>query len=293
VGHAPPPAGDLSVAAWRESAPRLAAEYAERWDVALGAPFPTHPFSYVAPAVRGDGTPAVLKLTFPEPEAEHEGAALAHWAGAGAVRLLAHDPERRALLLERCLPGEQLWAVADEDAANAAAAAVLRALWRPPPPRHELRPLAGEARRWAAELPGRFARHGGPFDRAVLDRAVGWIDELLAAPAGDPVVLHQDFHGGNVLRAERQPWLAIDPKPLVGERAFDAASLLRDRRSQLAAEPHPVRRMRRRLDQLTGELDLDRERMRRWAVVHALAWGMQDDERFGDILACAVWLDRA
>jgi streptomycin 6-kinase len=298
VGHAapPPPAGDLSVAAWRERAPRLASECASAWELTLGAPFEEPAFSYVAPAVRADGTATVLKLTFPDAESEHEAAALAHWDGAGAVRLLAHNPDRRALLIERCVPGTALWDVADEEEANAAAAAVLRALWRPPPARHDIRPLAGEARRWAAELPGRFARHGAPFDRAVLDRAVGWIEELLGAPDGDPVVLHQDFHGGNVLRAERERWLAIDPKPLVGERAFDAASLLRDRRPDLAGEAHPVRRMRRRLDQLSEALALDRERMRRWAVVHALAWGLggrEDDERFDAILACAVWLDRA
>jgi len=251
-------------------------------------------FSYVAPAVRADGSAAVLKVTFPDAESEHEAAALAHWDGAGAVRLLAADPERRALLLERCVPGAALWHVADESVANAAAAGVMRRLRRPPPERHGFRLLEGEARRWAAELPARFERHGRPFDRALLDRAVGWIGELVATPEGPaPVVLHQDLHGGNVLRAEREPWLAIDPKPLVGDRAFDVASLLRDRRPELASEPHPVRRMRRRLDQLSEALDLDRERMRRWAVVHALAWGMEEDERFGDILACAVWLDRA
>jgi streptomycin 6-kinase len=282
-----------AVAAWRERAPGLAAECAERWDVAAGPPYPTHPFSYVAPAERADGAPVVLKLSFPEPESEHEALALAHWDGAGAVRLLAHDPERRAMLVERCVPGDQLWGVADEAEANAAAAAVLRRLWRPPPAAHAFRPLAGEARRWAVELPERWQRHDGPVDRAVLDRAVGWIDELLAQPDGDPVVLHQDLHGGNVLCAAREPWLAIDPKPLVGERAFDAASLLRDRRGELATEPYPVRRMRRRLDQLADALGLDRERMRRWAVVHALAWGMEEDEWFADILATAVWFDRA
>jgi len=282
-----------AIAAWRERAPGLAAEYATRSDLAVGAPYATHAFSYVAPALRADGTPAVLKLSFPEPESEHEPAALAHWDGAGAVRLLAHDPERRASLVERCVPGDQLWSVADEEAANATAAAVLRQLWRPPPAAHAFRSLAGEARRWAVELPERWERHGRPLDRLLLDRAVGWIDELLTTPDGDAVVLHQDFHGGNVLRAQRELYLAIDPKPLVGERAFDAASLLRDRRPELATEPHPVRRMRRRLDQLAAELDLDRERIRRWAVVHALAWGMEDDEWFGDILATAVWLDRA
>ena len=106
-------------------------------------------------------------------------------------------------------------------------------------------------------------------------------------------MVHQDLHGGNVLRAEREPFLAIDPKPLVGERAFDVASLLRDRRGELARDPSPARRVRRRLDQLSADLDLDRERMRRWAVVHALAWGMADDEWFPDIVACAAWLDEA
>jgi streptomycin 6-kinase len=312
VGHAPPPAGDLSVAAWRESAPRLAAEYAERWDVALGAPFPTHPFSYVAPAVRGDGTPAVLKLTFPEPEAEHEGAALAHWAGAGAVRLLRHDPARRALLVERCEPGTTLWALGDEEEANAIAAGVLRALWAAPAAEGApFRALAGEARRWAAELPARWERQGRPFERALLDRATGWVGELLDAP-DPPVVVHQDLHGGNVLRAAREPspstagpgqsplggkpggpWLAIDPKPLLGERAFDVASLLRDRRPELVADPAPARRVRRRLDQLAAELDVDRERARRWGVVHALAWGVADDAVFPEIVACAGWLVEA
>jgi streptomycin 6-kinase len=234
----------------------------------------------------------VLKVNFPDPESEHEAAVLAWWRGAGAVTLLARDDERRALLLERCDPGDQLWRVTDEAESDVVAAAVLRRLWRPVPDDHVFRPLAGEARRWGAELPRRWERHARPVERVLLDRAVGWIGELVASTddGGDPVVLHQDLHGGNVLRAGRGPWLAIDPKPLVGERAFDVASLLRDRRPERAVDPAPVRRMRRRLDRLGAELDLDRERMRRWAVVHALAWGMEDDEWFPEIVACAAWL---
>jgi streptomycin 6-kinase len=281
-------------AAWLERLPQLVEECAAAWGLHVRAPLPGATVSFVAPAALPDGTQAVLKVNFPEPESEHEPDALALWGGAGAVRLLAADAQRRALLVERCLPGTPLWRVADEEQANRFAAEVLRTLWRALPSDHNFRPLAGEARRWASELPVRWERHGRPFERALLDRAVAWIGELLASvPDEEIAVLHQDLHGGNVLRAERAPWLAIDPKPLVGDRAFDVASLLRDRRPELASEPHPVRRMRRRLDQLSEALELDRERMRRWAVVHALAWGMEEDERFGDILACAVWLDRA
>ena len=107
------------------------------------------------------------------------------------------------------------------------------------------------------------------------------------------VVCHQDLHGGNVLAATREPWLAIDPKPLVGEREFDTASLLRDRRGELLADPHPERRLRARLDQLSSELDLDRERIRGWGIVHALAWGLDDDGYEAAHLECARLLTEA
>jgi streptomycin 6-kinase len=301
-------------AAWLERLPRLVEECAAAWDLHVREPFGGANVSFVAPAVLADGTQAVLKVNFPDAESEHEADALAAWGGKGAVRLLATDPERGALLVERAIPGTQLWAIADEEAAGRAAAGVLRALWRAPPDGHGFRALEGEARRWAQELPARFERHSRPFDRALLHRAVGWIGELLGSPDGPQVLVHQDLHGGNVLLAGPEgarppstaepgplplwgkpggPWLAIDPKPLVGERAFDVASLLRDRRPQLAADPAPVQRIRRRLDRLAEALDLDRERMRRWAVVHALAWGLAEDEWFPDIVACAGWLDEA
>jgi len=224
---------------------------------------------------------AVLKINFPDTEGEREADALAHWDGDGAVRLLAHDPERRALLIERCRPGTQLWSL-EEDEANRAAAAALRRLWRPPPANHRFRALTDAAREWAASLPALWEHHQRPCDRRLLDRAVAF---LAAATEGESVVLHQDFHGGNVLRG--RDWLAIDPKPLVGEPAFDLASLLRDRR------PTTQSRIRRRLDLLTAETGVDRERAREWGIAHALAWGLEEDRVHPLHLACADWLAEA
>ncbi len=275
---------------WLERLPRLVAECAELWAIEVGAPFAGSHVSLVASATLGDGTSGVLKLNFPDAESEHEPDALEHWDGRGAVRLLASDRERRALLIERCRPGTGLWEVPDEDEANRIAAGVLRRLWRPPPVEHPFRLLADEAAGWAEELPAVWARLGRPFERTLLDQAVTSAREL-SESQGDAVLLHQDYHGGNLLRAEREPWLAIDPKPLVGEREFDAASLLRDRRDELAADPRPQRRVRRRLDLLAGELDVDRERMRGWGVVHALAWGVSGIGKVEeDMVACARWL---
>ena len=267
-------------AEWLDRLPRLARELTELWELELGEPFEAN-ISLVVPAVRRDGTEAVLKLNFPEPESEHEADALAFWDGVAAVRLLEHDAERRGLLLERCRPGDQLWSVADEEEGNRIGASVLRRLWERPPTDRGYRTLAGEAERWAEELPARWEAEGRPYERRLVDETIALIREL-APSQPELVVAHQDFHGGNVLRAERAPWLAIDPKPLLAERAFDTASLLRDRRDELALEAHPERRLRRRLDQLSAELVLDRERMRGWSIVHAIAW--TGDEQ---MIACA------
>ncbi|MBD0317480.1 MAG: phosphotransferase [Thermoleophilia bacterium] len=277
-------------AAWLARLPRLVAECAERWELSLGEPLETK-ISLVVPVTLADRTPAVLKLNFPEPESEHEADALALWDGRGAVRLLAHHEEHRALLVERCLPGTQLWELDDEEATRIAAGALSR-IWRPPPDHHAFRLLADEAARWAHELPSRWERLAGPFERPILDEAVSALREL-GPEQRELVVCHQDFHGGNVLRARREPWLVIDPKPLVGEREFDTASLIRDRRDDLARDPAPAARIRRRLDALAADLALDRERMRRWAIAHALAWGVDDKGIHTDIVECARLLARA
>jgi streptomycin 6-kinase len=277
---------------WLDRLPEIVGSCAARWSLEVGSPFEPATISYVAPARFPDGADAVLKVNFPEPESEHEPAALRLWDGRGAVRVLAADPGERALLVERCVPGTTLWEVADEDEADRIAAGVLRRLWRPAPAEHPFRLLADEAARWADELPKRWEHAGRPCERSLLDEAVAFL-RTAGPDQGEQVVVHQDFHGGNVLRAEREPWLAIDPKPLVGEREFDTASLLRDRRDALARDPGSARRVRRRLDLLAAALDLDRERMRGWGIAHALAWGLDDDGTDEAGLACAQWLSDA
>ncbi len=273
---------------WLERLPTLVAECAEQWSLALEEPFHCAHVSYVAGARLPDGRPAVLKVNFPEPESEHEAAALAHWGGEGAVRLYAEDAARRALLVERCEPGTRLWERrGGEEEANRIAAEVLRRLWRPPPAGHRFRLLGDEAAWWSEELPERWERLGRPYERRLLDEAVDFLRQ--ARPdQGEAVLLHQDLHGGNVLAAAREPWLAVDPKPLVGERAFDTASLLRDRRWELRNDPAAPARVRRRVDALAADLELDRERLRGWGIAHALAWDPDED-----MIACARWLAAA
>jgi streptomycin 6-kinase len=242
---------------WLSALPGVVEELAERWGLALEEPIRT-PHSLVVPA--GD---AVLKLNAPSHlEADREADALARWAGAGAVKLLDRDDERRALLLERCVPGTRLWDSGVDDAA--VVTELLPRLQVEIGGAHTFSLLADEADRWRDDVPRWYAAAGEPFERALLARALdvyGSVDRSAVS------LVNQDLHGGNVLRAEREPWLVVDPKPLVGERELEASGLLRNAGS-----------VSRWLDVL-AELGYDRERARGWGVAHNLAWAW--DERQG------------
>jgi streptomycin 6-kinase len=226
----------------------------------LGEPYD---YAFVSLALRAelaDATPVVLKIGFPHAESEHEADALAHYDGQGAVALLARNRARHAMLLERCEPGGSLLDMPDEREACRIACRILERLWKPPRLDHPFRPIAVDAARWAEALPDRWGRLGQPFERSLLDELISAFIELPPSQ-GELVICHQDFHRGNVLRAQREPWLTIDPKPVLAEREFDTAALIRDGDGDL----------RWRLDVLSSELGLDRERMRRWAFAHTLA----------------------
>ena len=243
-------------------------ECAERWSLRLGEPFGYAFASLAMPATRADGSAAVLKIQFPDPEGEHEADALARWAGEGAVLLFDHDPERRALLIERCVPGTSLALMDPEDALDAAIALLPRLWVHAGAP---FRTLADEAEEWAAGLPIAWERFGRPFERRLLDAALEALRQLPASQ-GPQVLLHQDLHADNVLAAEREPWLVIDPKPLVGEREFGVTALVRG--GELGDGPSVVRR---RLDRLSEGLRLDRDRVKGWTVGQTLAWAWSDE----------------
>jgi streptomycin 6-kinase len=238
----------------------------ERWGLAIGEPFEGGVASVVvAPAVTAEGKDVVLKVQEPHRESEHEAAALELWDGDGAIRLLDRDPDEHALLLERCVPGTPL-AAAGAEVALGVFVDLLPRLWKPAGP--PFRPLADEAAWWAEYLPREWEQAGRQFERSLLDAALEALHEL-PPTQGELVLLHQDLHGENVLAAQREPWLAIDPKPLAGEREFGVAPIVRS--FELG---HSRRDVLGRLDRLTSELGLDRERARGWTIGQTIAWSV-------------------
>jgi streptomycin 6-kinase len=245
-------------AEWLARAPGLAAEWAAAWRLRLGEPYAVGAAGYVVRADRADGTPAVLKLVHPHRETEHEAAALELWDGDGAVRLLDRDAEGLALILERCEPGTFL-AGAGAEVALDVFVDLLPRLWKPAAV--PFRPLAEEAAWWLESLEAAEDRDG-----ELRDAAANALREL-SGGQGEQVLVHQDLHGENVLAAQREPWLAIDPKPLLGEREFSLAPIIRS--FELGGGRDDVVH---RLDLLTSRLGLDRERARLWAIAQTFAW---------------------
>ncbi len=267
--------------AWLARLPGLVDDCAEQWSLTLGEPFAYAFASLALPATREDGTDAVLKIQFPDRESEHEAAALQLMDGDGAVRLIAYDVARRALLLERAVPGTPLKHL-DPDQALDVFVDLLPRLWKPAGA--PFRSLADEAAWWAGSLPDEFEGAGRPFERALLDAALEAI-HTLGASQGEQVLVNQDMHADNVVRAERQPWLLIDPKPLAGEREFGIAATVRGR--ELG---HGREAVVHRLDRLTAELHLDRERARGWALAQTIAWAFDDDGADPAHVEVARWL---
>ena len=269
------PAGrrDPERQAWLARLPALVAACVERWALRIGGPLAAD-HSLVFDVVCEDGSPAVLKLALPEPESEMEAEGLHRWDGHAAVRLLRADRELGALLLERVAPGRQLWTIDEPDAARVAMALLPR-LWLPLEAGHPFERVAQLAPRWADQTRDLFAATGRVFDAGLADEAALAFAELGASQSAE-VLVHRDFHGGNVLSAEREPWIIIDPKPTAGEPAFDMAWFLGDRRRSLTAALAT-----RRLDEAVSELGLDRERLRRWVIARYVLGGLWSLEHGG------------
>jgi len=247
---------------WLENLPDLVDQLARRWGLTVLPPFEAEPgsCSWVAPAVRKDGVAVVLKMAMPHFEGMHEAEGLRFWNGDPTIRLLETDQTLGAMLLERCKPGTSLRIEAEADQ-DRVIAGLLRRLWRPPPTPTVFRPLSVLAEYWSNETLADAARW---TDKGLVREGLRLFEEL-PQTAQTQVVLATDLHAGNVLRSRRMPWLVIDPKPFVGDPAYDVTQHLLNCRSRLAADgDNTIRR-------LADLLSIDHERIRLWTFARAAA----------------------
>ncbi len=259
--------GNLAAAAraegredWLATLPLTVGGLERRWAVEVGAPFrPGGQTAWVAPASRNGRDDLVVKVLWRHPEAEHEADGLRFWAGDGAVLLhesVDVDPHTTALLLERCRPGTTM-ELLPEPEQDVVVAGLLRRLWREPPPGHPFPSLGATCDQWAVEVERKRSESELPLDSGLVREGLALFRELPGS-ASRRTLLATDLHAGNVLSAAREPWLAIDPKPHVGDPAYDALQHMLNCGERLRADPAGL------AARMADLLDLDRERLLLW-----------------------------
>ncbi len=257
----------MSSADLPEGVSRLSDELLEEWTLRREGPAARRRDALVLPVRTGSGTPAALKVGPVEAGTEHEHLALRRWDGAGAVRLLRADPRRGALLLERLHP-EDLADAWDLEACEVVAGLYAR-LHVPATP--QLRRLSSYAAQVAADLAA--LPRSAPLPRRLVEQAAGLARELAVDDATDGTLVHGDLHYGTVLAGDREPWLAVDPRPLSGDRHFEPAPMLWHRYDELSLPGGTGVRdgVRSRFHALVDGAGLDEDRARAWVVVRTLA----------------------
>ena len=217
----------------------------------------------MSPVVRSDGTQAVLKIAMPHMEGEHEIQGLRYWGGRSMVRLLEADSESGAMLLERCLPGSTLRSQPQPEQ-DEVIAAVFKRLWNFSPETAALsgfRPLSQMIGLWCEET---IAERHLWRDAGLVSEGLRVMKELAQPTPGD-VLLATDLHAGNVLRAQREPWLAIDPKPFVGDRSYDPVQHLMNCEARLHQNATGL------VERIAGLTEVDPRRLRLWTFARAAA----------------------
>ena len=276
--------------AWLDDLPRIVDEHAQRWHLQIEPPLYLS-YNYVAPATRADGTLAVFKcgVVADNSSIRDELAALQHWDGDGAVLVLEADRDAGAFLLERLIPGQGIVEMDDVESTRIAAG-LMRRLWKPLPLRHAFPTLAG----WGDAFTKLRERHNGttgPLPSAIIERGEALYWELVTSQAA-PIVLHGDLHHFNILSAQREPWLIIDPHGVIGEPAFEVGPWLRNTvgdpngpHAHLYLMNHPNARavLDRRLNDFS-ELGIERDRLRNWGIAFcalSACWSEESNHRNG------------
>lgn len=275
---------------WLAALPVVLEELCGEWELAPQGP-PWHGYvAVVVPVLDAMGTPAALKVSWPGPDQAPEAPTLRAWDGAGAVRLLRHDAARWALLLER-LDGNRDLSAEPLDEAVGTIGSLLSRL-HGATGADEIPHLRETAARWVDEIPAGWAAAHPPWPAALRDEVVDTCHAL--GRAAPDKLLHVDLHFDNVLAAEREPWLAIDPKGLVGDPAFESVAVLWNRVEEYGGD---ARAVRRRLDQWCETAGIDRAAARAWAIARIVedaldrllgAAGDEKDIRTHQLLVAAL-----
>lgn len=269
---------------WLDRIPELIKKYEVHWEIKIGETFHLS-YNYVAQAERSDGTPVVIKLGFPgDKELISECAGLSYFNGEGAIKLLAEDIDNGAMLLERVTPGIPLAELEDDEEATLIAARLLKQLHKEAPDDDR---LINFGKNWLGgytRYREKYSLESGPIPQELflLGEAINkkhYVDE----PEKE-YLIHGDFHHHNVLSSNRDGYLTIDTKGVIGNPAYDIATFLYNPKEILKRED--IEQItKRRIEIFSKELDMDTQKIIDWGISQALLstiWTLEDDGKGGE-----------
>ena len=277
---------------WLDRLPTIITACEERWDLSIQSPVSDLSFNFVASATKEDGTEVILKIGVPNPELITEIEALRVLRGRRVARLLEADNNLGALVIRRLTPGEPLSALRSDEEATMIAAQLMRDLPAPEPPAHRF-PTIG---RWALafdRLRERFAGASGPLPMRMVEKAERLFTELQTSSPGE-MLLHGDLHHDNILSDGDAGWVAIDPKGVIGEPAYEAARFQHNPFPGFLSMDRPQLVAERRVDILASILQVERSRLLAWGFFDAMlgaCWSIDDNCDWQYFVSCAEIFD--
>lgn len=278
--------------AWLDQLPTLIAMCQEQWGLSIKAPLPNLSYNFVAPATKDDGTETILKIGVANKELATEIEALRLYGGRFAVKLLKSDRKLGALLLQKVTPGSPLSGLVDDEEATIIAAQLMRNLPVPVPADHPF-PTVEQWSLAFNELRDRFGGKTGPLPRRMVEKAEQLLPDLQNS-SPQQVLLHGDLHHENILLDKERGWLAIDPKGVVGDPAYEAARFQLNPIPGFLAMDQPQQIAQRRVEILASILEIDQSRLLAWGffdTVLTACWSIEGNEDWHYSMACAEILE--
>ncbi len=264
---------------WLNDLPQIIEELAGNWSLKIEKPFPNLSYNFVAPCVRADGSGAVLKIALPlnNPGIYNEAAFLQLADGKGAVKLLNLDKNYRAILLEKLAPGKHLKEVCRTDDAEAVEITIriMREIRREPPEHSEFRRLED----W---FKGFERAETTIFDKSFASKAHGFFEELNSA-SKQKFLIHGDLHHENILSAQREEFLAIDPKGIIGDIGYEISVFLNNHALWLVGESNLQKKLGETVRKFSEAFEIAPKDLCRWAFAQMVlsAWWTFEDNGKG------------
>lgn len=278
---------------WVNALPEVLRIHEEKWSLKIIAAFPNLSYNYAAKAYQKDGETIVIKAWIPgDEDFVTELDALNAFNGHGVVKLLNYDDKNRFLLLEHLQPGNPLNTITDDEQATHIAASVMKKLWQPVPSTHTF-PTIND---WAAKAFALYRKQfgeNGPIPKQLFVKAEKIYDDLGKSQT-EQKLLHGDLHHENIIAAQREQWLAIDPQGVIGEPVYETGAFLRNPKPQLLQNDNAKSIIRRRIEIFEEDLGFDRKRIHQWAIAQAVlsaCWDLENNVDGSYFINCALLLN--